>query len=468
MTTPKTPGVYVEEISTLAPAVAEVETAIPAFIGYTEKGEKNKAKKIGSLMDYQLQFGSAESENSISAEIGADGEVSIGVDEAKRSKFVMYYAMRLFFANGGGQCYIIPVGNFGEGKSASLNLYSDALTVLEKEDEPTLIVFPDAPYTLNAQNYYALINQALAQCEKLKDRFTIIDVLNQNNDIDASAKAFRDTAFVDTQKKYGAAYFPNLKTTIAYSYNMDKVAVKGQPAPEPAPAKTTGDGGEGGTAAKKPEKVKDVLNDELRNKIKQKIADTGMELTPCAAIAGLYARVDTTRGVWKAPANEALQYVTAPAIRITDKDQDNLNVDVQDGKSINAIRSFIGKGTKVWGARTLMGNDNEWRYISVRRFFNMVEESVKKSTGWAVFEPNDVNTWNKVRAMIENYLILKWKEGALAGVKPDNAFYVRIGLGQTMTPDDVLQGKMNVEIGLAAVRPAEFIILQFSHKLQTS
>jgi phage tail sheath protein FI len=148
--------------------------------------------------------------------------------------------------------------------------------------------------------------------------------------------------------------------------------------------------------------------------------------------------------------------------------QDGLNVDTVAGKSINAIRAFTGKGTLVWGARTLAGNDNEWRYVSVRRFFNMVEESVKKATGQFVFEPNDANTWVKVRAMIENFLILQWRAGALAGAKPDDAFYVRVGLGQTMTADDILNGFMNVEIGLAVVRPAEFIILKFSHKLQQS
>ena len=148
--------------------------------------------------------------------------------------------------------------------------------------------------------------------------------------------------------------------------------------------------------------------------------------------------------------------------------QDDLNVDTVAGKSINAIRAFTGKGTLVWGARTLAGNDNEWRYVSVRRFFNMVEESVKKATGQFVFEPNDANTWVKVRAMIENFLILQWRAGALAGAKPDDAFYVRVGLGQTMTADDILNGFMNVEIGLAVVRPAEFIILKFSHKLQQS
>jgi len=143
-------------------------------------------------------------------------------------------------------------------------------------------------------------------------------------------------------------------------------------------------------------------------------------------------------------------------------------VDTVAGKSVNAIRAFTGKGTMVWGARTLAGNDNEWRYISVRRFFNMVEESVEKATSRFVFEPNDANTWVKVRAMIENFLLVQWRAGALAGAKPEQAFYVRVGLGQTMTAEDILKGYMHVEIGMAVVRPAEFIVLKFSHKMQES
>ncbi|MBN1209706.1 MAG: phage tail sheath family protein [Myxococcaceae bacterium] len=191
-------------------------------------------------------------------------------------------------------------------------------------------------------------------------------------------------------------------------------------------------------------------------------------LPPSGAVAGLFAYVDNTRGVWKAPANVSLSSVVEPVVKLDSKDQENLNVDVDAGKSVNAIRAFAGKGTLVWGARTLAGNDNEWRYVSVRRFYNMAEESIKKSTYWAVFEPNDANTWVKVRSMIENYLTQKWRDGALTGGKPDEAFFVKLGLGVTMTPVDVLEGRMNVEIGMAVVRPAEFIILKFSHKMQTA
>jgi phage tail sheath protein FI len=193
-----------------------------------------------------------------------------------------------------------------------------------------------------------------------------------------------------------------------------------------------------------------------------------MVLPPSAAIAGVYASVDANRGVFKAPANASLASVLGPHLTLNTLEQEPLNVDPNAGKSINAIRAFSGKGTLVWGSRTMAGNDNEWRYVPVRRFFNFAEESIKKATEPFVFEPNDANTWVKVRAMIENFLTVQWRTGALAGAKPDEAFYVRVGLGQTMTALDILEGRMIVEIGMAVVRPAEFIILKFSHKMQES
>lgn len=125
--------------------------------------------------------------------------------------------------------------------------------------------------------------------------------------------------------------------------------------------------------------------------------------------------------MWKAPANVSITSIIGPAVKIDNKEQEQLNVHFT-GKSVNAIRSFTGKGTLVWGARTLAGNDNEWRYIPVRRFFVMVEESVKKATEPFVFENNDANTWIKVKVMIENFLTLQWRAGALQGAKPEDAF----------------------------------------------
>jgi hypothetical protein len=207
-------------------------------------------------------------------------------------------------------------------------------------------------------------------------------------------------------------------------------------------------------------------NTALYNQIKSAMSQQRVVLPPSPAVAGVYASVDRDRGVWKAPANVSLAAVIGPVVKITHEEQEELNVDPTAGKSINAIRAFSGKGTLVWGARTLAGNDNEWRYVSVRRLFNMIEESAKKATAFAVFEPNDAATWLKVKAMVESYLYGLWEQGALAGPTPEAAYFVNVGLGKTMTTQDILEGRMIVEIGVAAVRPAEFIILRFTHKMQ--
>ncbi|HVG13174.1 MAG TPA: phage tail sheath C-terminal domain-containing protein, partial [Flavisolibacter sp.] len=201
---------------------------------------------------------------------------------------------------------------------------------------------------------------------------------------------------------------------------------------------------------------------------KKAIADIPMLLPASPAVVGRYADVDNKSGVWKAPANVGIDYVIAPEIIITQQEQEDLNVDTVTGKSINAIRSFTGRGPAIiWGARTLAGNDNEWRYIPVRRYFIMVEGSIEKATAPFVFEPNDSNTWIRIRGMIENYLIAQWRGGALQGTTPRDAFYVRVGLGETMTQQDLVEGRLIVEIGLAVVRPAEFINLRIVHQMLT-
>jgi len=191
-------------------------------------------------------------------------------------------------------------------------------------------------------------------------------------------------------------------------------------------------------------------------------------LPPSAAMAGIYATTDRQRGVWKAPANVSMASVLGLTQTITQTEQETLNADSVSGKSINALRFFPGKGCLVWGARTLDGNNQEWRYIPVRRLFLMVEESMRRASTWAVFEPNDANLWAKVKSMLDNYLLQKWKEGALLGAAPSEAYFVNVGLGSTMTEQDILEGRLLVDVGMAAVRPAEFIILRFMHKMQQS
>ena len=272
---------------------------------------------------------------------------------------------------------------------------------------------------------------------------------------------FQTDAALGDNLKYGAAYYPWLRSVLSYNFGIDYLETN------VTFSNSTGTL-DGDTWAEAVTAGSAVITNQFVQTLKTVIGKLRVDLPPSPFVAGIYATVDRTRGVWKAPANVSVGAAVGPLVKISDADQMGYNVDPNAGRSVNAIRTFSGRGTLVWGARTLAGNDNEWRYIPVRRFFNMVEESVKKASGQFVFEPNDANTWVRVRAMIENFLTLQWRAGALAGAKPEEAFYVRVGLGTTMTAQDILEGRMIVEIGMAAVRPAEFIILQFSHKMQES
>jgi uncharacterized protein len=455
MPTYRTPDVYVEEISVFPPSVAEVETAIPAFIGYTETAAKvaagdlnGKPTKIYSFKEFESYYGLPPADAIAVTFTSASGAVSVTEPTVT---YLLYYSVKMFFDNGGGQCYIVSVGTYASPAAIDAGHLRDGLDAVALEDEPTLIVIPEA-VKLSTADYTALVTAVLQQCGTLKDRFGIFDIRSGDTALDQAGLDANRGFFGNNNLKYGAAYYPFLRTTMNYFVDEEEtnvdVAVDGGAAAELTTLKT------GNTAA--------------YNAVKTALKDHFIVLPPSGAVAGVYAAVDTSRGVWKAPANVSLADVIEPVVKLDNARQDGLNVDATTGKSINALRAFAGKGTLVWGARTLAGNDNEWRYISVRRFFNMVEESVKKSTYWAVFEPNDANTWVKVRGMIENYLTQKWREGALAGATTKDAFFVRCGLGTTMSAQDILEGRMNVEIGMAVVRPAEFIILRFSHKLQTS
>ncbi len=543
----KTPGVYVEEISKLPASVAQVETAIPAFIGYTEIAEKNGKPitgpvRISSMLDYETFFGGPYPETDISVTVNDNG-VAVVSKTDDSPKFAMHYAMQMFFANGGGDCYIVSVGGYYQYdedgspvldpttnehlvSSPSYESLESGLSQVRDEDEPTLILFPDAT-SLDKDSYYQLYQVALDQCKDLGDRFVILDVKEKlaDDDTETPVDALRNR--VANNLLYGAAYYPYLETTLSYHYKAEDISVTTSLIPsavnyslsasqgdtvlttaektkidtdkpdfwdtifetdddfKKALAKASGISSTSKAGKDKLKKAAEAArtkvdsedidlddvhdqNNQLYNLIKKEIALFSVTLPPSSAIAGIYSRVDNDRGVWKAPANIGVTGVRNPTIKITNDGQESLNVDVTGGKSINAIRVFLGKGILVWGSRTLDGNSNEWRYVPVRRFFNMVEESVKKSSAWVVFEPNDANTWVKVKAMIENYLIGLWKAGALAGSVPEEAFYVNVGLGTTMTSQDILEGRMIIEIGMAAVRPAEFIILRFSHKIQES
>lgn len=454
------PDVYVQEISLLPPSVAEVGTAIPAFIGYTERATKVQdddllmtPTRIRSLREYELHYGFPAADK-ISVSV-TKGDVPVEASTVEVTEptpnYLLYWAVQLYFSNGGSQCYIVSAGKYKTPALLEAKALTDALAKVALEDEPTLLVVPEA-VRLNANDYTKVAEAMLRQCEDLGDRFAIFDLREGNAVLDKAALGKNREHFGTNHLKYGAAYYPFVRTRLPYWIAEDR--------------KNVGVKIDGGAE----KKLGDIETTEtgVYNAVRQKLGEHYVVMPPSGAVAGVYAATDAARGVWKAPANVSLANVLEPVVKLDSATQEEFNIDTTGGKSINAIRAFAGKGTLVWGARTLAGNDNEWRYVSVRRFFNMVEESVKKSTYWAVFEPNDANTWVKVRGMIEAYLLDKWREGALAGAVPKDAFFVKCGLGTTMNSQDILEGRMNVEIGLAAVRPAEFIILKFSHKLQTS
>ena len=178
---------------------------------------------------------------------------------------------------------------------------------------------------------------------------------------------------------------------------------------------------------------------------------------PSGAMAGIYARTDIERGVHKAPANEVVRGCTGLSCAYNEGEQDILNP-----MGVNLIRAFTGRGIRVWGARTISSN-GLWKYLNVRRLFIYVEESIKANTNWVVFEPNSATLWSRVTRTIEAFLATCWRDGALAGSTPSEAFFVECG-PTTMTQDDIDNGRLICQIGIAPVKPAEFVIFRITQK----
>ena len=685
-----TPGIYVQEISTLPGVVVEVQSAIPAFIGYTQNTRYDGRSMLGvpeyitSFKDFEERFGGAPNLylDSIKVKTDLGGKFS-AVDSIHLKRcFLLYETIYMYFANGGGDCYIVSTGAYEDTIQYDKQVFLDAIEALDSVDDVTLLVMPEA--VLLEESCYTVQQAALAHCAKRMNRFAILDIKEETKDgslllhwknepdKDAWRAAYQDfrNRIGIMNLSYGAAYTPYViaDTPADFSYyhlkdylfDADQTASFVTPEPQETPSEANEADAESSPGEVTPaveangessmpplsmatldptakraiialdHALEDMANlmdavDEAKMKLLKvsskadlprlfsdviakacppggkgnikTLADTycgllasilGIEITdkaagsgfrphtmsqdmaqhtidslkaiiaksaalskstanapgsmgdnvilltslhgamaelapqdmieligdyeellftdlynaasknierlseglhsnstvyrsihsavqkalrvqpPSAVMAGVYAATDRSRGVWKAPANVSVANVLGLTQVITADAQESLNSDSVAGKSINALRSFPGRGFLVWGARTLDGNSLEWRYIPVRRFFITVEESVRRATTWAIFEPNDSNLWSKVKSVIDNYLLQKWKEGALLGAAPNEAYFVNVGLGSTMTEQDILEGRLIVDIGMAVVRPAEFIILRFMHKMQQS
>lgn len=523
-----TPGVYIEEKNAFPNTVAGIPTSVPAFVGYTQITKKdgrsliNKPVRINSLTDYVNTFGRGivTKFNIQSADNEEGAVISVSGKEYKLtpenpSRFLLFDSIRLYFANGGSTCWVVSTGGYlkdnnpapspakddkgGKGNpppakqegGTELNAISkkallDGIQALIMEEEPSMLLVPES-VMLEEADCFAVQQEMLTHCGfKMKNRFAILDVYNgsrprtyDKNDV---VNRFREGIGLN-QLAYGAAYYPwvhasiidNEEISINYISNLDVLeTILSKEADE---------------ISSNPKKAEEVKNELKR--INQKDQDTekltqmlnvispsfkklmsGIKthlniLPPAAGMAGVYCMVDNERGIWKAPANVSVNSVSSPTVKLTHDDQEDLNVTVS-GKSINAIRAFVGDGTTVWGARTLDGNSGDWKYINVRRTITFIEQSIKYAAKKYVYEPNTANTWVLIRSMISSFLGGIWRQGGLVGLTSGEAYDVQVGLGSTMTSNDVLDGIMRITVKVAVSRPAEFIVITFQQKMQES
>lgn len=498
----KTPGVYVEEKNAFPNSVVEVATAVPVFIGYTEIAKRGDADitgtptRISSFAEFERYFGGApETEFQFKKDTNS-------LEINPKTRFLLFYSIRLFFDNGGGDCWIVSVGSYkgNEKKASDLNAPLDVENdgPLMKEMEPTMVVVPDAAVLENPDKWQLVAEQSLKHCSHplMKNRVSIIDVYEGYKEMGTDSEGKPKTTWENFQGRigadgldYGVAYYPWVNTTIVELADVNFGMIeKGESRNDffeflrDSLSPDLSDKDRSALVALISEKEKASIDTPADMQVAHRALMSNIAgyaaymeemqkqlnlIPPSAGMAGVYARVDASEGVFKAPANTSMASVVGPAFNISHSGQQRMNVPL-NGRAVNAIRTFPGKGILVWGARTLDGNSQDWRYISVRRTMIMLEQSIKYAAEAYVFAPNNASTWVTVRNMLNNYLENKRKEGALVGAKPEDAYQVNVGLGSTMTADDILNGYMLVSVKVAVVRPAEFIVITFQQKMQTS
>jgi phage tail sheath protein FI len=418
------PGVYVEEVPPLARPIAGVGTSIPGFVGVipdeinlparpangdspeiksngfkyvkfslAQGAKANTAYHISSWNQYAKLFGDFIGDSALSAVM----DETPAQDNGQRN---LAHAVYGFFNNGGSSCYVIRIT-----QDSDLAL---ALARLAAIDEITMVA---APGLVSASTYTALTSH----CENLKDRVAILDSVESDSTFDTGDFSKLQNVVSETNKAgrpqnstYSAFYFPWIQ-----------------------------------------------VFDPATSLIQSKDKGNGLiYVPPSGHIAGIYARSDSTRGVFKAPANEALQGVTGLKYSLSKADQDSLNDD-----GVNLIRPLTG-AFRVWGARTVGGDANgEYRYISTRRYFNYLRESIEEGTQFVVFEPNSPALWERIKRTVGGFLLNEWRSGALFGTTPDKAFFIRCD-ADTNPPEIREAGQVVTEIGVAIVKPAEFVIFR--------
>ncbi|MDC9614018.1 phage tail sheath subtilisin-like domain-containing protein [Xenorhabdus khoisanae] len=453
----KVPGVNIKEDASLALSVSNSPTAVPVFIGkFTPKtAEPTQACiRISNWLEFTSAFSLAPvTEIVINSSLPSDDETkkeaqetpkvqvlsaSVAEDEPEKwihnieriNQSLAVEALKLYFQNGGGACYIY-----------SLNDINDELALaaipelIEQKGDITLLVCPE-----DDQDYKNKVYDAVSSL--LNDNKVGYFLIADSPDGESVPSSGTRTKI--------AAYYPQLETNLTLSALPDDKDVI-----------ISGYEDESGK-----DKLKNLAELRKKNETLAQVIDARLQqeqqrqltLPPSTAIAGIYCQTDNQRGVWKAPANVALTGIKGLKDKVDDGRQGAMN-----DKGINVIRSFTGRGFMVWGARTCTDvNDTHWRYIPVRRLFNSVERDIRQALRAVLFETNNQPTWMRAKAAVDQYLYALWQKNALMGNSPEEAYFVHIGQDITMSDADIKQGKMIMKVGLAAVRPAEFIVLQFT------
>jgi phage tail sheath protein FI len=401
MPTYLTPGIYIEEVSTGAQPIEAVGTSTAAFIGVAPKPDARLHEAFG--INNWSQF---------IKEYSGEGATSTPLSQAVYG----------FFQNGGGRCYIVNCGPdkelVGDSKQRK------GIDTLEEVDEVAIVA---APGFTDAASYDAI----LTHCEKLQDRVAILDAPENGEKFNVDQlKTVATPASAKPPKKpaAGAATPPEPET----------------PQTPPPPAGLLARASDKGYGAYYFPWIK-ILDPFSAKEL--------VNVPPSGHIAGIYARTDATRGVHKAPANETVRGALDLTYKVTRAEQGELN-----RLGVNCIRQFATQGIRVWGARTI-GSTPEWKYVNVRRLFNQIEESIANGTRWVVFEPNDRSLWKSIRRDITAFLMLQWRQGALMGATPEEAFFVQCD-EETNPPEVIDAGMVVTVIGIAPVKPAEFVIFR--------
>ncbi|MGN7989624.1 phage tail sheath family protein [Pedobacter sp. 22226] len=516
----KSPGVYINEQNAFPNTIVSVATAVPAFIGYTPQAQysgksyTNIPCKITSFADFQAIFGYPDPPQPASAAEQYSPEYYLVQQKSEpngqdymiingsyysilpdpNTVYYMYNSIKLFYQNGGSEAYIVSVGTYGppSGKpmdinqqlvnpNVSLEALTAGLQLLLNEQEPTMYICPEATL-LSVEDNGTLMESMLQQSKNMQTAICVFDLIGGRNPDPVTYSADIETFRARTGANglsYGAAYYPFVGTTIMESTDINYTNLFGGDVKQLEPLLNPPSNPNLAAATiihniENPQGIPLTVtqyHNALMNAskvyadiVKNVLAQANI-LPASAGMAGVMTTIDNQAGVWQAPANTAIVGAVSLPINLSDSQQGNLNVDAVSGKSINAIRYFNGIGILVWGARTLDGNSQDWRYISVRRTMIMIEQSCKLAAQAYTFQPNNKNTWEAVKAMISSFLTNVWKEGGLMGATAADAFSVECGLGTTMTANDILNGFMNVTVQVAVVHPAEFIVITFQQEM---